>query len=216
MIAILAHEWRQARAGGGGTLAALLFLFAVVTVAAFAIGADIVALARNGPAVVWIAALLAALLGAERAIGDDIADGTLDTIRMAGVESAAYAGAKIIARWLFVLVPLAAAAPLAGLLLAMPGPAIFGTSVTLALGSPAMAALAILGSALSAATRGSAILGAVVALPLLVPVVVFGSAAAAVWGTADAVTPTLFLIAASLVACTIAPFAIAALVTTES
>ena len=208
---MLLHEWRQVRGGGGGSATAILFLFAVVAIAAFAIGADLVQLARTGPAIVWIAALLASLLGAERAVAEDVEDGTFDTLRVAGVDGLAYAAAKVLARWAFVLLPLVVLSPFAGLLLAMPGDAVIGTTFTLLVGSPALAALSILGAAISTATRDSAILGPVVALPLLVPIVVFGSGAATAWGTDDATTPLLLLAATSLVATVATPVAVGAL-----
>ena len=208
MKAILLHEWRQTHANAGGLAASLLFVFAVVAVAAFAIGADLPRLAATGPAILWIAVLLAALLGNERLFEADLHDGTLDVLRTGGTRVLLYGAAKLSAKWGFGVLPLVLVSPFAGALLAMPGAAILGTFLTLLAGSFALASLSAFGAAL--AGRGNAVLGPIVVMPLLVPVVIFGASAASAFGTAGFASPFLFLCAASVAATAVAPVAIAA------
>ena len=213
MIAVFLHEWQQVRAGANGPLPAMLFLLAVVAIASFAVGTDLLQLARIGPAVVWLAALLASLLAAERMFADDAADGTLDLVRTSGNGVLGYVAAKIGARYLFLALPLVATAPVAGLLVSLAPKAFVGLVTTLAVGSLAVTCLTALGAALSTGRSGASLLGPIVTLPLLVPVVIFGASAAARWGSDAALTPFLLLCATALTTLATVPFATAVLLT---
>ena len=198
MRALLLREWNEARGNGSAFVVSLGFLFAVVVVASFAIGAELTLLARLGPAILWIATVLASLLGTERLFAADHADGTLDLVRAESDDLFAYVSAKLLARWLFVTLPLAFASPLGALLLAMEPRAILGTFVALAIGSLALASLSAIGAALSSGARATPMLGTLVVFPLLTPLVVFGTATATGWSTQAGTTPLLLLCAATL------------------
>ena len=211
MKAVLWQEWRLARRTGAGLLPAVLFTLLVCAVTAFAVGSDLALLARIGPGTLWVAVLLASLLGLDGLFADDVGDGTFDLVRTSGTSTGAFVLAKILARWGLVVLPLCLASPLAALLLAMAPSAIGGALLTLLIGSPALAALGALSAALAATFRAGPLLGPVVVLPLLVPTIVFGASAAAAWGTEAGTTPLLLLVASTLATLALAPVGAAAL-----
>jgi len=142
----------------------------------FAIGPDARLLARIAPGILWIAALTAALLPVERLIEPDRADGMLDQLALHGLAEETIAVAKIIAHWLtFAPLLLLAAIP-ASALLAMDGPALLRTEIALAIGTPALAALAVAIAAVTAGLPRSGSLAGLLLLPLAVPLLIFAVA----------------------------------------
>jgi heme exporter protein B len=124
----------------------------------------------------WIAALTAALLPVERLIEPDRADGMLDQLALHGLAEETIAVAKIIAHWLtFAPLLLLAAIP-ASALLAMDGPALLRTEIALAIGTPALAALAVAIAAVTAGLPRSGSLAGLLLLPLAVPLLIFAVA----------------------------------------
>ena len=209
MLALIARDLRLAFRASGGALTALLFFLAVVAVVPFAVGPDLPLLRRIGPAILWLAALLASLLGLDRLFALDRADGSLDLIVAAPTPLPLLALAKITAHWLATGLPLVLAVPLVGLLANL-GPAdALGTMLTLLIGTPALAALGAVGAAVAVSLPRGGLLVPVLVLPLAVPTLIFGTAAAqaARSGLADAATPLALLAAitlATLVACPVA------------
>src|SRR5690242_13530594 len=117
LVAILVRDMRLAvRVGGGAFMGALFFLI-VITLMPFAIGPDLALLARIGPAILWLGALLASLLALDRLVAADYEDGSLDLILMARVPLELAVAVKAVAHWLTTGLPLVIAAPLLGLLL---------------------------------------------------------------------------------------------------
>ena len=104
---------------GGGGLTGLMFFLSLIVLAPFAIGPDLNLLARIGPALLWIAALLSSLLGLDRLFQADEEDGSLDLLQAGPLPMLALVGAKCLAHWLTTGLPLALAAPVLGLLLAL-------------------------------------------------------------------------------------------------
>lgn len=154
------------------------FLLLVVAVVPFAVGPDARLLARIGGGVLWIAALTAALLPIDRLIEPDRADGVLDQLAVAGVADELTAAAKIVGHWL-TFGPLLLLASLPGAaLLGMDRAALVAALVSLAVGTPALAALAVAVASLTAGLRGAAALGGLLLLPLAVPLLIFGAGAA--------------------------------------
>jgi heme exporter protein B len=142
----------------------------------FAIGPDARLLARIAPGILWIAALTAALLPVERLIEPDRADGMLDQLALHGLAEETIAVAKIIAHWLtFAPLLLLAAIP-ASALLAMDGPALLRAEIALAIGTPALAALAVAIAAVTAGLPRSGSLAGLLLLPLAVPLLIFAVA----------------------------------------
>ncbi|WP_114227627.1 MULTISPECIES: heme exporter protein CcmB [Sphingomonas] len=157
----------------------LAFFLLVVAVVPFAVGPDARLLARIGGGALWIAALTAALLPIERLIEPDRADGVLDQLAVAGVADEVTASAKIAGHWLtFGPLLLLAALPGAALL-GLDGAALGRGLASLAVGTPALAALAVAVASLTAGLRGAAALGGLLLLPLAVPLLIFGAGAAA-------------------------------------
>ncbi len=207
--------WRDlilARRIGGGGLMGVVFFLSLVTIVPFAIGPDLKLLARIGPAILWIATLLAGLLGLDRLFQADHDDGSLDQLRLSPVPLEAIVFTKCIAHWCATGLPLVVISPLFGLLLALDGPAMAGVVISLLVGTPALTFLGAIGSALTVSLRRGGLLLAVLTIPLTIPVLIFGvsTAEAAIGGTVPFATPLLILCALSLGAMALCPFAAAA------
>src|SRR5690242_1396653 len=163
IAAILVRDMRLAVRVGGGAFMGALFFLAVVTLAPFAFGPDLALLARVGPAILWLGALLASLLGLDRLFAADHEDGSLDLILMGGVPLELAIVTKALAHWLTTGLPLVLAAPVLALLLNLEPRAIGAVVLTLLAGTPALTLIGLIGAALSVALRRGGLL-----LPVLV------------------------------------------------
>jgi heme exporter protein B len=212
LAALLIRELRLSRRIGGGAAIGVVFFLILVTIVPFAIGPDLNLLSRIGPAILWIAALLATLLGQDRLFQSDHEDGSLDLLRLSDAPLELIVTIKCIANWVATCLPLVVAAPFFGLMLAMDAPALAGTTATLLVGTPALTFLGAIGAALTATMRRGGLLSAILILPLAIPVLIFGvsASAAASGGTIPFATPLLVLAGMSLAAMALAPFAAAA------
>lgn len=210
--ALFVRDLRLAVRVGGGALMGVLFFLIVVTVVPFAIGPDLNLLSRLGPAVLWIGALLATLLGLDRLYEADREDGALDLIVGSGRSLELVVLVKALAHWTATGLPLVVAAPLFSLFLAMPPQTIGATMATLLVGTPALTFLGSIGAGLTVSLRRGGLLVPILILPFAIPVLIFGvSAATAVTFDADAFfTPFVLLCAVSLVAAVVGPIATAA------
>jgi heme exporter protein B len=198
--ALLVRELRlAARIGGGGTMGLVFFLM-LVTVVPFAIGPDLNLLSRIGPAILWVAAALATLLGLDRLFQADQEDGSLDLIMMGETPLELVVLVKGFAHWLVTGLPLAVAAPLFGLLLALSPEAQLSMAATLLAGTPALTFIGAIGAALTASLRRGGLVMSILVLPLMIPVLIFGvsAAQAATGGTVPFLTPFLVLCGLSL------------------
>ena len=147
-LAILRRDLVLAvRAGGGGELA-LVFFLTVVVLIPFALGPDLNLLSRIGPAILWLGALLATLIGLDRLFQADEEDGSLDLIRSAPLPLELAVFAKALAHWLTTGLPLTLAAPLLGLLVALPAQGVLPLTASLALGTPALSFIGAAAAAL--------------------------------------------------------------------
>jgi heme exporter protein B len=212
LTAILVRDMRIAVRVGGGALMGVLFFLVVVTLIPFALGPDLPLLKRIGPAILWLAALLASLLALDRLFAADHEDGSLDLIVMSRAPLELVVAVKGIAHWLTTGLPLIVAAPLIGLLLNLDAPAEIAFVVTFLVGSPFLTFIGLIGAAIAVTLRRVGLLLAVIVLPLTVPVLIFGVAAAnaAVAGPIPFGTPFTMLSALTLVSLVIGPFAAAA------
>ena len=210
--ALLLRDMRVAVRLGGGALIGVLFFLTVVTLVPFAIGPDLVLLARIGPAILWIGALLASLLALDRLIAADHEDGSLDLILMARAPLELTLAVKALAHWLTTGLPLVIAAPLLGLLLNLEPKATGAVALTLLVGTPALTFIGLIGAGLTVALRRGGLLLAVLILPLTIPVLIFGvaSANAVIVGPMSFGTPFTMLCALTLISAVIGPFAAAA------
>lgn len=165
---------------GGGAMIAVLFFMSVIIMMPFAIGPDLKLLARLGPAFLWVGALLASLLGLERLFQADREDGSLDLLRLNAdiPELALMVFIKCIAHWTVTGLPLVLAVPLFGLFLNMEPSAILVTMATLAVGTPAIAFIGAVGAAAGVTLARGGLLVAVIVLPVIIPVLIFGVSAA--------------------------------------
>ena len=212
LTALLVRDMRIAVRVGGGALIGVLFFVVVVTLTPFAVGPDLTLLKRIGPAILWLAALLASLLALDRLFASDHEDGSLDLILTGRAPLELIIAAKGLAHWLTTAVPLIVAAPLIGLLLDIEPPAQAGLVLTLLVGTPALTFVGIVGAAIAVTLRRGGLLLAIIVLPLTVPVLIFGVAAAnaAVAGPVPFGTPFTVLCALTLASLVIGPFAAAA------
>jgi heme exporter protein B len=210
--ALFLRELRLAVRVGGGALMGVLFFLIVVTVIPFAVGPDLNLLSRLGPAVLWIGALLATLLGLDRLYEADREDGALDLIVASGHPLELVVLVKSLAHWTATGLPLVLAAPLFSLFLAMPPATIGSTMLTLLVGTPALTFLGSIGAGLTVSLRRGGLLVPILVLPFCIPVLIFGvSASVAVVFEPEAFrTPFLLMAAVSLVAAVVGPIATAA------
>ena len=184
----------------GGSLLPLLFFLAVAMLFPFAIGPDPVLLGRTGGGIIWVAALLAAILPIDRLIEPDLELGLFDQWALRGISEEAVALVRIIAHWLSFGPPLMIAALPAAGLLGLDGRTLRIVEIGLLAGTPGLAALGVTVAALTAGLRGGAALGGLLVVPLAVPLLVFGAGSLAIGGLA-------LTAAASLVLLAVAPFA---------
>ena len=212
LLALMLRDIRLAVRVGGGALMGALFFLIVVVMVPFAVGPDLKLLARIGPAILWLGALLASLLALDRLFATDYEDGSLDLLMTAPMPLELAVVAKAIAHWLTTGLPLVVIAPLLGLLLNVELSGMGALMLTLAAGTPALTFIGLIGAALSVALRRGGLLLAVLVLPLTVPVLIFGVAAAeaAITGPAPFGPPFTVLCALSLASLVLGPVAAAA------
>jgi heme exporter protein B len=202
MRALLSRDFKLALRAGTGTLTGLLFFLAVVATIPFGVGPDLKLLARIGPAILWIGALLASLLGLDRMFQIDREDGSLDLITSGrdffGLCEAVLA--KAFAHWLTSVLPLVVAAPVLGLILNMEPTAIGAAILTLLAGTPALTFIGAAGAAITVSLPRGGLLVSVLILPLAIPVLIFGVSAtlAAVTDPDPFLPPFLILCALTL------------------
>src|SRR4051794_34642769 len=171
--ALIRRDIRRGLAGSAGL--PIAFFLLVATLVPFAIGPDARLLSRVAAGALWIAALTAALLPIERLIEPDRADGVLDQLALHGLADESIAFAKIAAHWVtFAPLLLLAAIP-ASALLAMDAASLARTEMALAIGTPALAALAVAVAAVTAGVPRAASLAGLLLLPLAVPLLIFGA-----------------------------------------
>lgn len=212
VLAVIGQTLRLGLRAGGGAAVGVIFFLAVVTVVPFGIGPDLDLLARIGPAVLWIAALLATLLGLERLFGADREDGTLELFLVSGQPLILYVLGRALGHWIATGLPVVLAAPLLGLLLNLQPLALAAVTLTLLVGSPALTFIGAVGAAVTAGLPRGGLLTAVLVLPLAVPVLIFGvlATSGAISDPEPFASPLLLLGAATLASLALAPPAAAA------
>ncbi|MHB9878588.1 heme exporter protein CcmB [Pacificimonas sp. ICDLI1SI03] len=172
-----------------------LFFIIVISLTAFSVGPDARLLARIGPGMLWVAALLASLLPVGTLIEQDVRNGTVDQLRIGGLSLEAIMAARILSHWLGFGPALLAAALLSMGLIGAP----VSLLLILAVGSIGLAAVGVIAAALISGARGGAAIAGILALPLTLPILIFGSGNA-----------VRLVAAASLFLTALAPFAAAA------
>ena len=211
MLALLSRDLKLSVRAGGGALTGVLFFLAVAAVIPFGVGPDLNLLARIGPAIVWIGALLAALLGLDRLFQAERDDGSLDLMLMQDTPLIATVFVKCIAHWIGTSLPLVIASPLIGLFMNMSETAIGAVMLTLLAGTPAITFIGAAGAAVAVTLPRGGLLVSILILPLAIPVLIFGVSAsyAAVEDPAPFLPPFMILCALTLFFAVIGPLAAA-------
>ncbi|MBX4939307.1 heme exporter protein CcmB [Rhizobium binae] len=211
MTALFLRDLKLSIRAGGGALIGVLFFLTVVAVFPFGVGPDLKLLSRIGPAIVWIGALLAALLGLDRLFQAERDDGSLDLMLMQETPLVLTVLLKCFAHWTATGLPLVIASPLLGLFMNMDETAIGATMLTLLVGSPAITFIGAVGAAVAVALPRGGLLVSILVLPLTIPVLIFGVSAtyAAVEDPAPFLPPFLILTALTLFFAVIGPAAAA-------
>ena len=204
-----ARELKLAARRPSDALGGLFFFVLVGSLFPLALGPDAALLREIAPGIVWVAALLAVLLGQHRLFENDMADGSLEQWLLAPVPLPLLVGLKVATHWLLGVLPLLLVAPLLGWQYGLDGAVVCVLLASLALGTPSLCLLAALGAALTLGVRGQLLL-ALVVLPLSIPILIFGSHAVAQAQQGLSAAPALNLLGASLCLAVLAgPWAIA-------
>jgi heme exporter protein B len=173
----LTRDIRLAARSGGSAALALSFFALVATLVPLGVGADLKLLARVAGGILWVAAVLAALLSLDRLFQGDFEDGGLDLIALSPLPLELTALAKITAHWLSTGLPLTLLSPLLAVLFNLPGPATLILFVSLLLGTPAVSAVGAIGASLTLSLKRGGLILPLIILPLLAPAVIFGAGA---------------------------------------
>jgi heme exporter protein B len=193
----------------GDVINVLLFFVIVVTMVPLGVGPDKDLLRMIAPGVVWVAALLSAILSLGRLFALDYADGTLEQIMLSGQPLSLAVLGKTAAHWLITGAPITALAVVLALMFDMaPAPSVT-LIASLLLGTPCLSLIGAVGAALTLGLRGAGVLVTLLVLPLYVPVLIFG--AGAVDASAGGLSPASHLMllgGLSLAAGALAPWAI--------
>ena len=213
MWSLFLRDIRLSIRAGGGALIGVIFFLAVIVTIPFGVGPDLNLLARIGPAILWIAALLACLLGLDRLFQADREDGSLDLLVLNNDRHilALTVLTKCLAHWTGSVLPLVVAAPLLGLFMNMEPLGIGATALTLLIGTPAITFIGAAGAAVAVALPRGGLLISVLVLPLTIPVLIFGVSASygAVADPAPFLQPFLILAALTLFLAVLGPLAAA-------
>ncbi len=210
LTALLRRDLALLLPGGrrGGSAFPILFFLAVAMLFPFAVGPDGAVLARTGGGVIWIAALLAAILPLDRLIEPDIELGFFDQWALRGISEEWAAAVRVLAHWLSFGPPLMLASLPAAALLGIDGKTLRTVELGLLAGTPGLAALGVIVAALTSGLRGGTALSGLLVIPLAVPLLVFGAGSLAPGGE----TGIALTAAVSLVLLALAPFAAGAAV----
>ncbi|MCA0400840.1 MAG: heme exporter protein CcmB [Proteobacteria bacterium] len=209
--AILRRELILARRTGAGAELGLVFFLILISVVPFALGPDQRLIGRIAPAILWIAALLSTLLGLDRLLQADEDDGIVDHFLLSGTPLVALLAVKALAHWLVTGLPLALAAPLLGVMLAIEPAAMLPLALSLLIGTPALTLIGLVGAALTVSLRRGGLLLSILVLPLSIPTLIFG--VTLVKEAAEGrpfTTPLMLLCAVSLMMLAVAPAGAAA------
>ncbi len=209
--AVLGRDLRLAARRRTEALLPLVFFAVAISLFPLGVGPEPQTLREIAPGVVWVCALLATMLSVHQLYGSDLADGSLEQLLLAPHHAVWVALAKALAHWLVNGLPLLLAAPLAGVLFDMSGPALLALVTGLALGTPVLSLLGGLGAALTLGLRSSGMLLILIVLPLATPVLIFGAGAVSTVEAGQSAAGHYSLLGALLIATAMgAPWASAA------
>ncbi|HUO03209.1 MAG TPA: heme exporter protein CcmB [Rhizomicrobium sp.] len=174
---LLMRDLRLAARSGGSAALALAFFALMATLVPLGIGADLRLLARVAAGVLWVGAVLAALLSLDRLYQGDFDDGSLDLIALSPLSLEQVALAKFLAHWFSTGLPLTLLSPLLALFFGLPGAGTEMLVLSLLIGTPAVSAVGAIGASLTLSLKRGGLILPLLILPLLTPVVIFGAGA---------------------------------------
>jgi len=174
---VLGRDLRLAARRRTDALLPIAFFAIAASLFPLGVGPEPQTLRQIAPGVVWVAALLAAMLSVNQLYAGDFADGSLDQMLLAASGALPVALAKGLAHWILTGLPLTILAPLLGVLFGLDGPAIAALTASLLLGTPILSLLGGLGGALTLGVRSGGVLLILLVLPLSIPALIFGSGA---------------------------------------
>jgi heme exporter protein B len=208
---LVRRDVRLALRQGGDAAMVIAFFFLAVILFPLGVGPEPEVLQRIAPGIVWVTALLAALLSLERLFLADYEDGSLEALALMPLPLEAQVLAKALAHWLTTGLPLTIVAPLLALLLHLDGAGYPALVAGMALGTPTLSLIGAIGAALTLGARRGGVLLSLLILPLYIPVLIFGVGAveAAIIGVGTR-PHLLLLVALLLIALPLAPVAAAA------
>lgn len=208
---LVTRELRLAARRRVDVLLPLAFFAVAVALFPFGVGPEPQQLRSMAPGVIWVCALLAAMLSVGGLFAADHADGSLEQMLLAGPSVVWVAVAKSLAHWLLTGLPLALASPLFALMFGLPAEAMGVLLASLLIGTPVLSLLGALGAALTLGVRGGGVLLIIIVLPLAVPALIFGAGAVGAVEAGLPASPWLSLLGAlALVTAVGAPWATAA------
>ena len=188
----------------GETLLVIAFFALVASLFPFGVGAEPELLRRIGPGVIWVCALLAAFLSLPAMFASDYADGTLEQMALSPYPMASWVAGKIAAHWTVSALPLTLLSPLLALQYGLPPDTLAVLAFALLLGTPVLSLLGAACTALALGARGGGMLLALLALPLFIPVLIFGAGATEAQATGLDPSPHLSLLGAGLLVAIVA------------
>lgn len=209
--AILARDLRIAARRRADVLTTFFFFVIVVSLFPLGIGPEPETLRAIAPGIVWVGALLAAMLSLARMFSADFADGTLEQMLLAPEPLTWLVLAKVAGHWMTTGLPLVLIGPLLGLQFDLPADALGVLLAGLLIGTPALSLIGAVGAALTLGVRGGGALTSLLVLPLYVPVLIFGAGAVAATANGTGAGGHLSLLGAMLfLSAVFAPWAIGA------
>jgi heme exporter protein B len=177
MLGIMRRDLSLALRRKNDSLSALFFFVVVASLFPLGIGPEPTLLAKIAPGMVWIAALLAAMLSLGRLFADDFHDGTLDQLVLAAIPLPLAVLSKTIAHWISSGLILTVASPILAIQFSLDSQSMVILVLTLLIGTPLLSLIGSIGAALTLATRGGGMLLSLLVLPLVIPVLIFGAGA---------------------------------------
>jgi heme exporter protein B len=198
--AVLGRELRLSLRHGADTLAALLFFVLAAALFPLAIGPEPQTLGRIAPGIVWVCALLAALLPLDRLFGADFEDGSLDQLLLCGLPASMVAAAKALSHWISTGLPLLLAAGPLAVMLRLDPVAVPALLAGLLPGTLVLSLMGAMGAAIVLGARRGGVLLPLLLLPLMTPVLIFGAAASDAVASGTSAAPHLLILSALLCA----------------
>lgn len=177
LVAVLRREIALALRQKGEVLTPLVFFVVIASLFPLGVGPESALLLRMAPGVLWVSALLAAMLSLQRMFAMDYADGSLEQMALSTTPLGLLVVAKALAHFLLSGLPLVLMAPVLGLQFGLDGRALGILMLSLLLGTPTLSLIGGIGAALTLGVRGAGVLLSLLILPLYIPVLIFGAGA---------------------------------------